>query len=35
MHGEEQECEGGKDNELYAIEESTAEGRTKNVSRNP
>lgn len=35
MHGEEQECEVGKDNELYATEESTAEGRTENSSQNP
>lgn len=35
MHGEEQECEVGKDNKLYATEESTAEGRTKIFSQNP
>lgn len=35
MHGEEQECEVGKDNELYPTEESTAEGRTKIFSPNP
>lgn len=35
MHGEEQECEVGKDNELYATEESTVKGTTKNFSQNP
>lgn len=35
MHGEEQECEEGKDNELYPTEESTAEARTKIFSQDP